>query len=175
MIRKQWLAAPVLMAGLALSSACRRIEETRFVNFDAETSSGLLISGWSDFEKNGENDTFVWAEARVAAIAVTSRAEGDQQLRFRCWPFWFPGGGAQAATIFVNGNRVGSVLLLEGPRVYSLLTPGALWKTGGNEIRFEFAFAEAPKERIPGAGDARTLSAAFDWLEVIPSGKKSKR
>jgi hypothetical protein len=155
-------------------SGCRPIDETRFLNFDAETSSGALTSGWSGFEKTGENDSFVWAQARAATVTVSSRAKGDQLLRFRCWPFRFPGSPAQVAAVFVNGSRVDSVTLADGARVYSFATPEALWKAGPNEIRFEFAYAEAPKDRVPGNSDQRTLSVAFDWLELLPAKAEKK-
>jgi hypothetical protein len=38
-----------------------------------------------------------------------------------------------------------------------------------NELRFVFAYAESPKDRVSGAADERTLSAAFDWLEILRS------
>lgn len=163
------------LAGLAFVLAgCRPIDETRFLNFDAETSAGALPSGWSGFEKTGENDSFAWAQARTATVTVTSRAKGDQLVRFRCWPFRYPGAPPQVATVFVNGSRIDSVTLAEGARVYGFATPQALWKAGPNEIRFEFAYAEAPKDRVPGSADARTLSAAFDWLEVLPARAEKK-
>lgn len=155
-------------------SGCRRTDETRFLNFDAETSAGALTSGWSGFEKTVENDTFVWAQARTATVTVSSRAKGDQLLRFRCWPLRYPGAPAQVAAVFVNGSRIDSVTLPDGARVYSFATPEALWKAGPNEIRFEFAYAEAPKDRVPGSSDQRTLSVAFDWLEVVPAKPEKK-
>jgi hypothetical protein len=162
------LAAPAAAGLLLLLAACRPVEETRFLNFDAETSPSALTSGWSGYEKTGENDSFVWAQAKSASVTVSSRAKGDQLLRFRCWPFRFPGAPPQTATIFVNGSRVDSVKLTDETRVYAFTTPEALWKPGPNEVRFEFSYAEAPKDRVPGSTDQRTLSAAFDWLEVIP-------
>ncbi len=165
----------ISVACLALAlSACRPVDETRFLNFDAETSAGALTSGWSGFEKTADNDSFVWAQARTSAVTVSSRAKGDQLVRFRCWPFRFPGSPAQTATVFVNGSRIDSVTLAEGARVYGFATPEALWKPGPNEIRFEFAYAEAPKDRVPGSSDSRTLSVAFDWLEVVPAKPEKK-
>ena len=46
--------------------------------------------------------------------------------------------------------------------------PAAAWKRGKNALTFDFAYAEAPKDRIAGADDGRTLAAGFDWLEVLP-------
>jgi hypothetical protein len=158
-----------------LLQACRPAEETRFLNFDPESSAGALPAGWSGFEKTGDADTFVWAQARTATVAVSSRAKGDQLVRFRCWPFRFPGAPPQTVTVFVNGSRVESIPMADGPRVYALATPEALWKSGRNDVRFEFAYAEAPKDRVPGASDERTLSVAFDWLEVLPATRPDRK
>jgi hypothetical protein len=167
--------APLAVASLVfVLSGCRPIDETRSLNFDAETSAGALTSGWSGFEKTDENDSFVWAQARTATVTVSSRAKGDQLLRFRCWPFRYTGAPAQVAAVFVNGSRIDSVTLADGARVYSFATPEALWKSGPNEIRFEFAYAEAPKDRVPGSSDQRALSVAFDWLEVLPAKSEKK-
>ena len=161
-----------MLAAVALATAlvsCGRPQEpTRFLNFDAESTVGVLVSGWSGFEKTSEGDTFVWSQARQAKLTVVDRGDGDRILRFRCWPFRFPGAGPQTATVFVNGAKIESLVLSDGSRVYTLVTPKAVWKEGPNEVRFDFAYAESPKDRIPGSIDARTLSAAFDWLEILP-------
>ncbi len=175
MISKFWIGPLAVVAAAVTLGGCRPVEETRFVNFDAETSAGVLTSGWSGYEKTVENDSFVWSTARSATLTVSCRARGDQLVRFRCWPFRFPGAQPQTATLFVNGNRIESVGLADGSRVYSFATPEALWKPGANEIRFEFAYAEAPRDRLPGNGDPRTLSAAFDWLEIVPSKPPDKK
>ena len=152
-----------------LTSACRRpVEETRFLNFDPESSARALLSGWSGWEKTPEGDSFAWCQAREGRLSVVSRADGDRLLRFRCWPFLYPGGSPQAVTLYVNETKIETTTLADGPHVYSYLTPQAAWRDGTNEIRLEFAFAEAPKDRLPGAADIRTLSAAFDWLEIVP-------
>jgi len=155
---------------LALAaSACRRpLDETRSIGFDPETSAGLLASGWSGWEKTAEGDTFVWAQARAVTLRFVSRADADRLIRFRAWPYRYAGAPPQNATLFVNDARVESVPLLDGPHVYSVLAPKAAFREGANEIRVEFTYAEAPKDRQPGLGDARTLAAAFDWLELVP-------
>jgi hypothetical protein len=89
-------------------------------------------------------------------------------VRFRCWPFAFPGGPGQTLTFYVNDRKIDTVPMSGEPRVYSLATPRAAWKRGVNELKFVFAYAESPKDRVPGATDERTLSASFDWLEVLP-------
>ena len=152
-----------------LASGCSRVEETRFLNFDTESTAGALGAGWSGFEKTAQNDTFAWCQAKQGRLTFQSRGDGDRLIRFRCWAFAFPGAGAQSATLFVNDARLESVPIAGDPRVYTVMAPAAVFKKGPNEMRFEFAYAEAPKDRIAGSADDRTLAAAFDWLEILPA------
>ncbi len=126
------------------------------------------MGGWSGFEKTPEGDTFVWAQAREARLSVRDRGDGDRLLRFRCWPFRWGGAGPQTLNLFLNDARIAALTLQDGPRVYSVPTPQAAWRRGANEIRLEFGYAEAPRDRVAGSGDPRTLAAAFDWLEIVP-------
>lgn len=171
------LRAPAAAAGalLFVASACRFPEETRSFNFDPETTAGALVAGWDAFEKTGLGDTFVWVHGKEARLTAVSRGDGDRLVRFRCWPFYFPGAPAQTLTLFVNDKKTDTLALGGEPRVYAVAVPRAFWKKGANELRFSFAYAESPKDRIPGADDGRTLSAAFDWLEILrppPPAKK---
>jgi hypothetical protein len=161
------LAAPLLLTGLILTGACKTPEETRSLNFDPETTTGALGAGWDGFEKTDLGDTFVWVHGREARISIVSRADGDRLVRFRCWPFVYPGAPPQTLTLFVNDQRIDALTLGGEPRVYAIAVPRALWKRGANEVRFAFAYAESPKDRVGGATDERTLSAAFDWLEIL--------
>jgi hypothetical protein len=161
------LAAALALAA-ALTVGCRRSEETRFLNFDPETTAGHLVSGWSGWEKTPENDTFVWAQARDARMKVTNAGGSDRVVRFRAWAFLYPDAPEQTVTLYVNGTRIDASGLFREPHVVTFVVPKALWRKGANELRFVFAWAEAPKDRLPGSDDARTLAAAFDWLEILP-------
>ena len=161
------LAASLLVLGLLLTAACRTPEETRSLNFDPETTTGSLGTGWGGFEKTELGDTFVWSQGREARLTVVSRGAGDRLVRFRCWPFSFPGAPPQTLTLYVNDQKVETVTLGGEARVYALSAPRTLWKTGANDLKFVFAYAESPKDRLSGATDERTLSAAFDWLEIL--------
>ena len=171
---------PLPLAGLALrgalllaaaATACGRpAPAARFLNFDAESSSGALGTGWSAFERTEAGDSFVWAEAREARVEILAGPPADRLVRFRAWPFWWEGAPPQAVTLAVNGVRLGTWPLSAGPRVYGTVAPEAAWREGANVLTFGFAWAEAPRDRIPGADDARTLAAAFDWVEVLPAG-----
>lgn len=148
---------------------CRApIEELRFLNFDAESSGDALVSGWSGFETGPGGDTYCWCRGREARLRVQSRADGDRLVRVRCWPFRYPGAGPQRLTVHLNGVLIDTLELAEGPAVYRLVTPQAAWRPGPNELRFSFAYAEAPRDHVPGSADDRTLSAAFDWIEIVP-------
>jgi hypothetical protein len=161
------LAASPVLLGLILAGACRAPEETRSLNFDPETTTGALGAGWDGFEKTELGDTFVWAHGREARVSIVSRADGDRLVRFRCWPFSFPGAPPQTLTLFVNDQKTDALTLGGEPRVYAIAVPRALWKRGQNELKFVFAYAESPRDRVSGATDERTLSAAFDWLEIL--------
>ncbi len=153
---------------LSLAACSKGPEATRFLNFDAESSTGALVAGWSGFEKLPTGDTFVWANARQATIRIFAAEKGDRLLRFRCWPFGWPGSPGQVVTVTLNETRIDSVPLKAEPRVYSVAIPAAAWKVGPNELRLDFTYAEAPRDRIPGLTDERTLAVAFDWLEIVP-------
>jgi hypothetical protein len=172
---KRLFAVVAALAALASSVSCRRPDETRSLNFDPETTAGALGSGWDGFEKTESGDTFVWAHGKEAHVLVQSRAEGDRLVRFRCWPFGYPGGPGQTLTFSVNGRRFETLMLGGEPRVYAIQTPKDVWRRGANELTFVFAYAESPKDRIPGATDERTLAACFDWLEILPPVSPAKK
>ena len=162
-----FLAVPLVFVGFLLLASCKAPEETRSLNFDPETSAGLLGAGWDGFEKTELGDTFAWAHGREARISIVSRADGDRLVRFRCWPFQFPGAPPQTLTLFVNDQKTEALTLGGEPRVYAVAVPRSFWKRGVNELKFVFAYAESPKDRLSGATDERTLAAAFDWLDVL--------
>lgn len=161
-------AMAAAMAAALAAGGCRRPEETRFLNFDPETTAGHLVSGWSGWEKTPENDTFVWAQAPEARMRVTNAGGSDRVVRFRAWSFRYPNAPEQTVTLSVNGTQIDAAGLYREPHVVTFVVPKSIWKNGENEFRFAFAWAETPKDRIPGSDDSRTLAAAFDWLEILP-------
>ena len=159
---------PLLALVLAAGGCRRQLPETRFLNFDPESSSGALAGGFSGFEKTGAADTYAWAQARTAKVRVLAGPPADRLVRFRAWPFRWEGAPPQAVTLSVNDVRLATFTMGDGPQVYSASSPGPAWKPGENVLVLEFGYAEAPKDRIPGAGDTRTLAAALDWVEILP-------
>jgi hypothetical protein len=151
----------------ALASGCHTLEETRFINFDAESVGDALTSGFSTFEsRNGE--TFVWSADRVAKLNVYSRADGDRLVRVRWTAFSFDGAPVQTATLLVYGARTETTPVETGAMtVHTFKAPQAMWARGPNELRFDFAYAESPRNKVKDSTDARNLSVAFDWLEIV--------
>ena len=158
----------LVLLALAAGSCARPVPEPRFLNLDPESSAGALGTGWSGFEKTDRGDTFAWAQAREAEVTLVAPGSADRLVRFRAWPFEWPGAPPQTASVSVNATTFATDTLVGGPAVYGAVAPAAAWREGANTLRFEFAWAEAPKDRAPGADDSRTLAAAFDWIEVVP-------
>jgi hypothetical protein len=163
-------ARRVGLLAIAISAgACGRLEETRFLNFDPEsTPRSTLAYGWSTFEADSQTNTFVWCNGLRAALVINSRADGDRLVRFRGWPFSWPGSAPQTMAVSINGLRVANLTLPNDFRVSSFVVPRESWKKGANELVLEFAYAASPMEKLPPQKDARPLAFAFDWLEIEP-------
>ncbi len=155
----------MLIVAVALA-ACAPPRETRFLNFDSETSARALGTGWSRWERDAAGDTFVWAMRSSATLTLDSAADGDRVIRFRAWPFQWDGAPTQRAGVFLNGAKLTDLAMKEGARVYAIDAPRTAWKRGANELRFDFDWTSAPQEHSQ-TSDERTLAACFDWLDVI--------
>ncbi len=162
-------AAALVLPLLAVAACAPSGGGTRFLNLDPQSTGSELASGWSTFERTETGDTFVWAQAREARVALLADGPADRLVRFRAWPFRWDGAPAQTVTVSLNGVVLGTVPLGDAPGVHGLASPAPAWKEGENSLTFAFAYAEAPRDRVPGASDDRTLAAAFDWIEILPT------
>ena len=139
-----------------------------FANFDKEsTPREILKTGWSGFEQMAEGDTFVWCMEKSCTLSLGASAEGHM-VRVRAFAFTYPNAPEQTVTLFVNGKSAGRQVLWPRPTVVQFETQASAWKNGRNDLRFDFAYADSPLARSPGAKDRRTLSAAFDWVDIVP-------
>ena len=122
-----------------------------------QVGDGVAAPGW-------------WGQAvRFGGVQFSSNY--SLQPGFVTYPLLAIGGLATVPStteVLVNDVRLETLTLLDGPQVLSVTSPGPAWKRGENFLTFELGYAEAPKDRIPGAGDSRTLAAAFDWVEIVP-------
>jgi hypothetical protein len=144
------------------------VPETVFLNFDAEsTPKGMLGSGWAPvFEHFKDGVTFSWCAALRCTLNVQSNAKHERLIRVRILPFHFQGAPAQTVTLYLNETKVGVRPVPDALTTLSFPTSRGYWIAGTNSLTFEFAYAKDPKSVIPGNGDARMLSAAFDWIDI---------
>jgi hypothetical protein len=156
-------------AGATFARHTPNPQGARFLNFDPESMSpGTLGKGWAGFEHDESGDTFVWCAAESCTLFIDLPGDRDRLLRVRMWAMRYAGAPAQIATANLNGVQIDRRAVGEEPIVWALPVAATAWKEGKNELRFDFTYAEAPIEHDPQSSDARTLSAAFDWLEIVP-------
>jgi len=169
--RKRWRAILALLVavlvGVAAGWLLRRPPpiETRFVNFD-DRDKHVLGPGWSHPEVPPTGDSMRWCAARSCKLFVQSRADAGHAIVIRVSPFRYPNAPPQTAQAFLNDVALDKHTLPDGMNVLSFAAPIGLWRKGPNELRFEFAYADTPKNHAPDNPDARTLSAYFDWVEI---------
>src|SRR4029079_9069032 len=119
------------------------------------------------FEATPTGDTFAWCARKSCTLKLNLQSRADRIVRLRVFPFRFPEAPPQSATVVLNGTPLTKLTLPDGPSVLSFAIERTHLRTGTNWLRFDFAYAEAPKNASPPSEDTRTLSTAFDWLEVI--------
>jgi hypothetical protein len=164
-----------VITGVFVSSMVRKPPpvETRFLNFDLASVSRLR-SGFSRPESLPDGNSFAWCEAKSCSVTLTSYAAGDRVIAFHADPFRFPDAPQQTVKLWLNGKSLGSKKLVHGA-VTRFPAPHAEWKSGENELRFEFGYAEVPKEKTPDNPDDRHLSASFHWLAVAEAAKAAPK
>jgi hypothetical protein len=160
--------APVVQAAPVASTETLPVRETSFINFDVEsTRQEMLGSGWGKLQPAQNADSLHWCEAKSCSVDIEV-ASGDARLiRVRWAPFHYPESQPQTAAAFLNGQPIGTAEVPPSFTVATFEAPGTLWKRGQNELKFDFAYAKAPKEVTADNPDPRTLSVFFDWVEVI--------
>jgi hypothetical protein len=165
-----------------------KISDRYTLEFDGR-EKGIQLSrdwGWSRYEASDEL-TFRWAERTDARIYVLLNEIDFKAVRMdmRVFPFFYPGSGNQTMKLSINGNLVNSFVLPNEARYQEISTiiDASLWKEKVNEIRFDFSFAEIPRnvfsnnpptneeERIIfealGRQDNRRFAAAFDYIRFF--------
>jgi arylsulfatase A-like enzyme len=164
--------APPPPVGLTpLYSFADRLDEARIIrdqavlDFGDPSSQDHLVAGWGTPEaEHATGTTFVWAVGTEASITIEVASSTATFLDFRCRPYVFPGAPPQLVELAVNGVSLSTVTLERGLRSYRLPIPGGVLVAGLNTVDFRFAYAVSPLDH--GAGDTRTLAAAFDVLTV---------
>jgi hypothetical protein len=132
---------------------------------DIGTDDDLLIEdGWHGPERDG-SVTFRWA-ASPATVLVPLDRTADLTVQVRIQSFNYPGAGPQTMNAYVNGRPVANGLGVPPEwTTVEFVTEARAWRTGVNRLRLEFTRATRPVDVSLG-GDARSLSAAIDYVRV---------
>jgi len=165
-----------------------KISDRYMLEFDGR-EKGIQLSrdwGWSRYEASDEL-TFRWAERTYARIYALLNEIDFKAVRMdlRVFPFFYPGSGNQTMKLSINGNLVNSFVLPNEAHYQEISTiiDASLWKEKVNEIRFDFSFAEIPKNvfsnnpptneeegiifKALGHQDKRRYAAAFDYIRFF--------
>jgi hypothetical protein len=137
------------------------------VRFGDPQDRHLLVHGWGDIERSGEQGRPVaWAVAPSAEVETVVFDPTVAALHLRCRPFNYPGAPAQTVRVELNGSDLGSLDLESAWTTYSLVVPPGVVRRGRNRVRFDFAHVASPADVVVGASDRRTLAVSFDSLEL---------
>ena len=125
----------------------------------------LKGQGWSFPERN-ETGTFQWAFGEQTELALPMEPPAGASLNFRALPFLYPEAEPQVVELVLNEHSLGEIELASEWHDYSVPVPQNAWSNGANVLTLKFSRTDRPKDVVPGSGDRRRLSAAFDWLEL---------
>lgn len=138
----------------------------RRIEFEA-TDGWLLGEGWAASETMPDGTTFQWAEGDQAAL-ILPVGEHDQWIRLRVLPFVYPEAPRQRVTLALGDEPIGVLDLPTRWSEHQVIVPADVWRRNGPRLTLRFAHSARPADVLEGSGDTRTLSVAFDFLEVDP-------
>jgi hypothetical protein len=124
--------------------------------------------GWSYPENDGAGMDFQWAVGEQAELGVPVGTAEDALIRLRAQPFTYPEASPQEVDLYLNDTTIATFQLPEGWSEHEIEVPASTWSSGANILYLRFRRTTRVSEAIEGASDRRSLSAAFDYLEVVP-------
>ena len=141
------------------------------VDIGVEGDGRYLGEGWF------RPETISGTEARWAGRTLTTTVRlkippsSDYVLRLRALAF----PPAQSVSVHVNGMAVDTLSLPQAwTEVNTVIPQGVLADSGGNTIALVHATATSPFQTTGGgSSDQRDLTAAYDWLCVVPDDAPS--
>jgi hypothetical protein len=137
--------------------------QTRRIELDQETSTGLLLHGWSVLERDKKGRSYVWIDGREASVRLYLTKPGAHLLSIRLWPY-STGDRKQRVRGLFNGKLLGEVTLEKGAQTVSVEVSPEMIHGGENLLTLQFAYTAEPPGSAPGKG--RRLAAAVDWIEI---------
>jgi hypothetical protein len=136
-------------------------------DFGTPQARKFLHDGWSEDElwDNGKQSV-VWANGLKSALAIELPSARDYRFRLTAFPYAPRGPACQRVEIKLNRTPIIRIILEQGWHAYEFNVPRALVNHGKNDLEFAYDYADSPQSRA-GGSDLRTLSVAFDKLEIF--------
>ena len=139
-------------------------EETQTIDLrkDARPERYLLI-GWSEVEQE-----HTWANARSSSLVFyRDKPVQDLLLEAICWTLPAKASTPQTTEVVLNGVSVGAfVVAPDAFHPYTLSLPAAHLRAGRNALQFRFAYVVSPHDIDANSQDNRTLSVAFQKVQL---------
>lgn len=126
----------------------------------------LLGAGWSYQESNREGISYQWALGEAAEIGLPVMTPRDLVIRFRVLPFNYPDAQPQTIEVQLNSQTLATLESSGGWSEHEVFAPSSIWQVGANVLTLGFGRSTIPASVVAGSSDRRSLSAAFDYLEV---------
>ena len=123
--------------------------------------------GWSYPESNTAGVGYQWALGENAELGLPIGSPRDARVRFRALPLTYPGALPQQLEVSLNETLLANLELSQGWSEHEVAAPSSAWSPGANILYFRFSRSTVPAELGSGSTDHRSLSAAFDFLEVL--------
>jgi hypothetical protein len=139
--------------------------ETRRIELDESTSTGLLVQGWSAFERDSKGRTFSWITGREASALLIVEKPGRYLLSLRLWPLTVSG-RKQKVRGLLNGVALGELTLGREPQTVTVNIPPELIRIGENLLTLQFAYAVTPRRSSGAHAQRDRFAAAVDWIEI---------
>jgi hypothetical protein len=145
--------------------------ETHRLELDPETCAGLLLHGWSAFERDEKGRTYVWIDGREASVRLYLTKPGTHLLSIRIWPYSISDRNQRVRGL-LNGNVLGEVMLEKGAQTVSVEVSPEKIHYGENLLTLQFRHTAEPRRQGSTAGKVRRLAAAVDWIEIVNTVKQ---
>jgi membrane-associated phospholipid phosphatase len=138
-------------------------------DFGTPEARSLLLYGWSGDEQwfDGKQSV-VWASGLASELLMSLPVAQDYRFRLHVFPYSPKGPACQRIEVKVNDTVVSKIFLEQGWHSYEFNVRKSAIKTGKNDIRFSYDYAESPKSHRR-SSDERALSVAFDRLDIFPA------
>ena len=127
----------------------------------------LKGQGWSYPESNKAGIEYQWALGEQAELGLPIGLPRDARIRLRVLPYIGPEAHPQTLKIWLNETLLNTVELPGGWSEQEIAVPASTWSPGANILYLRFGRSTVPAQVHSGSKDQRSLSAAFDFLEVV--------